>query len=568
MLGLLHIENIAVIQKTDVDFREGFNVLTGETGAGKSIIIDSIGALLGERTSRDLIRSGERFAAVSGWFTAPGEKAEKILAEAGAELSPDGTLSLERRLYADGRNVCRANGSPISLATLKELGACLVSIHGQHDSRVLLDPAVHIGILDGFAANADLKSAYSAELAKLKDIRKRQKAVLSDAGERERRASILEFQINELESAALMPGELEELEKSRKLMRDSEKLASALKCAAGELGDEENSVSERLASAAGFVRTVGDALGEEMAAAAAALEEAALTVRDCAERVDIALENLNFSERDIDRIEDRLAALSSIRKKYGGSIESAIEYLDSAKDELASLENYEDAAKALEEEYRAQYEITLAAAKNLSANRASAAKKLEAAVCGELEYLCMAGAKFRVQLDPRQRDGRVIFGNDGIDVAEFFLAANRGEGFRPLARSASGGELSRVMLALCTAGGSEDNSPGTLIFDEIDTGISGIAASRVADRLARLARDTQVLCVTHLSQLAASASAHFLIRKGAVGDRTVTEVTELDREGRISEIARINAGEGFSEAIRAAAAEQLASAARRTEELL
>ncbi|MBR6772397.1 MAG: DNA repair protein RecN [Clostridia bacterium] len=562
MLGLLHIENIAVIQKTDIDFREGFNVLTGETGAGKSIIIDSIGALLGERTSRDLIRSGERFASVSGWFTSVGEGAKRILSEAGAEESPDGTLSIERRLYADGRNICRANGSPISLSALKELGNELVSIHGQHDSRILLDPAVHINILDGFADNKDLLDAYSRELAKLKAIRKKQKAVLSDSDERERRRSILEFQINELESANLSPGEYEELEKDRKLMRDSEKLASALKCASGELSGDDSSVSEKLSTAASFVRVVGDTLGDELALVANALEEAAIAVRDCAETVDKALSNLNFSERDIDKLEDRLSALTSIRKKYGGSVESAIEYLNSAREELDSLENSEEVAKNLEEEYRVQYAVTLDRAQKLSKSRVDAARRLEEAVCGELEYLCMAGAKFKVQTELRQRDGRTIFGNDGIDIAEFYLAANRGEGFRPLARSASGGELSRVMLAMCTAGGQL--SPDTVIFDEIDAGISGIAASRVADRLSRLSAERQVLCVTHLSQLAAAATAHFLIRKGNEGDRTFTSVTELDREGRISEIARINAGEGFSDAIRLAAAEQLDAAKKRT----
>ncbi len=565
MLGLLHIENIAVIQKTDVDFRRGFNVLTGETGAGKSIIIDSIGALLGERTSRDLIRSGERFAAVSGWFSDIGHRARAILSEAGAEEAPDGSLSLERRLYADGRNVCRANGSPISLALLKELGAELVSIHGQHDSRVLLDPNVHIRILDSYADNGALLAEFSAELSKLKSIRRRQKAVLTEDSERERRRSILEFQVNELESANLVPGEYEELEKSRKLMRDSEKLANALKCAAGELGGDESNVAERLSSAASFVRAVGDLLGEDIAAAAITLEEAAINVRDCAETVDMALGNLNFSERDIDRLEDRLAALSSIRKKYGGSIEAAMEFLENARAELDGLENFEEAARELEEAYRAQYDITMSRAQALSESRRIASQRLEEAVCGELEYLCMAGAKFKVQLTPRQRDGRTIFGNDGIDTAEFFLAANRGEGFRPLARTASGGELSRVMLAMCTAGGQKGISPDTVIFDEIDTGISGIAASRVADRLANLACERQVLCVTHLSQLAAAAGTHFLIRKASIGDRTVTDVAELDREGRISEIARINAGEGFSEAIRIAAAEQLDAALKRTE---
>ena len=562
MLGLLHIENIAVIRQADVDFRPGLNVLTGETGAGKSIIIDAIGALLGERTSRDLIRTGERFASVSGWFSGVGGRAAAILADADVELT-DGELSLERRLYADGRNVCRANGSPIPLSVLKELGACLVSIHGQHDSRVLLDPAVHIGILDGFAGVGELFRRYVGELSRLKAIRARQRAVLSDAGEIQRRRDTLTFQINELESAALVPGEYEELERARARMRDAERLANAVACALGELTGDERTAAEKLARAAGFVRAAGDALGPEVTAAAAALEDAAASVRDCEAVLDAAQESLNFSERDADRLEDRLALLSSLRKKYGGTTEAALAFLDAARAELDGLENLEQTAARLDGEYRAQYAVTLSAAQELSAARQDAARRLEAAVDAEFGFLCMPGARFSVRLGARTRDGRTLLGNDGIDTVEFYLAANRGEDARPLARSASGGELSRVMLALCTVGGSGGPSADTMIFDEIDAGISGIAAGRVADRLARLAAERQILCVTHLSQIAAAADAHFAIRKEEENGRTLTRVSELDRGGRIAELARINAGEGFSEAIRAAAAEQLDDSARR-----
>ncbi len=561
MLGLLHIENIAVIAAADIEFRRGFNILTGETGAGKSIIIDAICALMGERTSRDIIRTGEKSALVSGVFSGIGPEIAAKARSLGHEPEEGGVLQLSRQVYADGRNICRINGRLVSLAELKELGSALVRTHGQHDTKILLESSEHIGILDAYAGCGDLLEEYTALLASLKDIRNRQRKILTDTGEKERRLEMLRYQINEIEASAIKPDEDEELTKRKKKAQSAEKTVKNLNAALSLLnGQQDGSVAENLENAARALAEISNLCGKSIDDASKALYDMSYAVKDYAEAVGAELSEYDFSEKELDDIEERLSQLNMLKRKYGGSLESVLEYLEKAKKEVSDIEISDELMQRLTEEYDIQYKKTIAAAKKLSEKRKASAAELEKAVNAELRYLCMEGARFSVVFNEKRRDGRVIFGSDGIDIVEFYIAANKGEKPRPLAKCASGGELSRIMLAINTV--SNRGEAETLIFDEVDAGISGIAASRVADRLANLAREKQVLCVSHLSQLAAMADTHFLIRKAQADGRTQTYVSELDFDGRVREIARINGGENYSQATMTAAAEQLKTAER------
>lgn len=559
MLGLLHIENIAVIAAADIEFRRGFNILTGETGAGKSIIIDSISALLGERTSRDIIRTGEKSALVSGMFQGIKPKTMEKIKTLGFEPEEGGIFTLSRQVYEQGKNLCRVNGRPVSLSELRKLGSLLVETHGQNDSRTLLDTAEHIRILDAYAGCEDLLEEYTRLLRNLKNIRARQKQILTDTEEKERRLEMLRFQINEIESSAIKIGEDEELEKRKKKVQNAEKIVKGLNTVLSILEGTEGSLTEELENASKALSDISENFGEDIQKASDSLLDLSYNLRDFAKIISSKLSEYDFSERELDNIEERLFHLNMLKRKYGASLENVLGFLENAKKDLSDIEVSDELMARLTKEYELQYEKTRAAAQRLTKKRRDAAENLQKAVRAELEYLCMEGAHFSVEFTERQRNGRIIFGADGTDIIEFYVSANKGEKPRPLAKCASGGELSRIMLAINTV--SRDREAETLIFDEVDTGISGIAASRVAERLADIAREKQVLCVSHLSQLASMADTHFLISKTTYGSRTKTSVNELDFNGRTHEIARINGGENYAQATLIAAAEQLRAAA-------
>ena len=444
------------------------------------------------------------------------------------------------------------------LAALRELGPLLCKSLGQHDSRSLLDPSEHLKLLDGFAQTEPLLTEYQSALHVLKAIRAEQRTLLTDGTDLERRRELLTYTINEIESANIAENEDDRLLERRLAAQNAGKIASALSGALRALEGFDASAAESAESAARALMPVCGRGFPEVDTAAASLTDAASLLRDSMDALETVLETTSFSEQELDEIESRLSLLGSLKRKYGGTLESVAAALASARTELDQLANTEARAAQLAEAYAAQYERTRALAEQLSEQRQHAAAVFSARICEELAYLCMAGAQFSVRFDRRERDGRVILGNDGIDLAEFYISANRGEQQRPLAKTASGGELSRIMRALTTvqtAGGTP-----TLVFDEIDAGISGVAASRVAKRLSALAQKCQVLCVTHLSQLAVYADAHFLIRKSQQDGRTLTEVLPLDFAGRIDEIARINGGELITAATRAAAEDQLRQA--------
>lgn len=558
MLELLHIENIAVVARAEIAFGRGLNVLTGETGAGKSIIIDAIGAIMGERTSRDIIRTGEKQAFVSAVFSGCGSEIDVALEALGLPATDGGTLTVARRVYADGRNLCHVNAMPAPLAALRELGQLLCKSLGQHDSRLLMDTSEHLKLLDRFAGTENLIENYAAELKALKEIRRQQRALLTDTDSIERKREILAHTVNELEAANITPGEDETLLARRNAAQNAGKTAAAISGAMRSLAGFDGSVAESAESAARALMPLcgqGNAKIDEIYAA---LNDAAAILRDNSDALELELDACSFSEQELDEIESRLAFLNEMKRKYGGSLDAVCTTLVTSRLELERLSETEERAAHLAEAYAAQYAKTMRLATELSEKRKTAAEVFSARICEELAYLMMAGSRFSVHFTAKERDGRVILGADGIDNVEFYISANRGEQERPLAKTASGGELSRIMLALHTVQ-TADNAP-TYVFDEIDAGISGVAASRVAKRLAGLARSHQILCVTHLSQLAVFADAHYLIRKSAQGERTVTEVTPLDHMGRIGEIARINGGETITEATQAAAADQLAQA--------
>ncbi len=554
MLEVLHIENIAVIAQADLTLGRGLHALTGETGAGKSIIIDAIGALMGERTSRDIIRTGEKFAFVSGVFSHVSQAVTDTIESLGVTPEEDGTVSVSRRVYADGRNLCHINGAPVALGAVRTLGATLCKSLGQQDNRTLLDVASHLPILDVYAGTVALREEYETNLARLKSIRKEQKTLLEQAQTLERQRELLRWQVEEIGSAAPVEGEDEALATQRALMRASEKIAGALEDAAAWLRDEEDSAFQRAENA---LRALTGLQTEdrELSELCDRLAEAVSLLRDCTDTVLSLNDRYTFSEEERNAIEERNDLLKTLKNKYGGSIPAVLAFYEKAKEELEALEDHENRTEALAQAYNEQYQVTMELARALSQKRKSAAEALSEAVCEELTYLCMPGTRFSVHFSEKTREGRTVFGADGIDNVEFYISANRGESERPLAKTASGGELSRLMLAVNSVQNVE--TADTLIFDEIDAGISGIAATRVANRLWTIARERQVLCVTHLSQLAVVADHHLRIAKSAKGERTFTEVTALDFDGRVEEIARINSGENVTDATRAAAAEQL-----------
>ena len=551
MLEILHIENIAVIEGADIRFRPGFNALTGETGAGKSIVIDAMGAVLGGRTSRDLIRTGAAKAFVSAEFSAVPADLPGLL-ENGVAPDEDGNLLLQREISGDGKNACRINGRPVTVAQLRQIGGELLNIHGQHDGAQLLDEELHGAYLDRFGQVEEPLEAYQKAYAVLSDLQAQIKALQMDEAEKARRVDSLRFQISELERAELRLGEEEELEARRNLLRNGEKYLSALSGADYCLsGDDEN---------AGAVNQLRDAeealsgvrnLDEELSEAYKRLGALRSEAYDLAETIRDLRGAFDFSPEELDAAESRADQLYRLKKKYGATVEEMLAYLDQRRAELDAIETAGDTLLLLEKKLgKAEQAVRSSGAALTKARRKAASA---ARTQTELRDLDMNRVRFAIDFAEKEP------GPDGCDVVRFLMSANAGEDLKPIARIASGGELARIMLALKNVL-AEQEDVGTLVFDEVDTGVSGRAAQKVGEKMAQVSRRKQVLCVTHLPQLAAMADTHFSVEKGEAKGRTYTKVVQLDRERREAELARITGGTQVTDALLKSAGELLDAA--------
>ena len=552
MLNELHIENIAVIEKADISFAPGLNVLTGETGAGKSIIIDSIGAVLGERVSRDLVRRGAEKGTVTAVFDA--DCAAAWLEE--NEIDSDGELIIQRRITLDGKSSCRICGTPVTAAQLKELAAMLVDIHGQNDGRQLMDERRHMAYLDSFGHLDGALAAYRAEYDRFSAIKKEMAALSMDEIEKARLSDSLKYQIEELERANIKPGEKDTLSARRDLLRNSEKLTEALDEAFSALyGGDDNAVS--MSQNAAYYAAKAANYAPELEQAANAVNDATFALADAAETLRDFKDSLDFSPEEYDNIETRLSLLNKIERKYGRTDEELCVYLDECRRKLDDIEYADDRLVKLEKELSAQKAQCVKAAAALSAQRREKAAELEKRIVTELRELNMPSVRFAVEFVPV--DNEQGFDASGADKIRFIMSANAGEELGRISKIASGGELSRIMLAMKNVF-AENDPVGTMVFDEIDTGVSGIAAQRVAEKLFAVSKGRQVMCVTHLPQIAAMADSHYLIAKHEEGGRTYTEVNGLTREGRRRELARLHGGDFITETTLASAEEQLAAA--------
>lgn len=548
MLQLLHIENIAVIEEADITFDQGFNALTGETGAGKSIVIDAMGAVLGQRTSRDLIRTGANKAFVSALFT--GVPDLPVLEDCGV-AAENGELLLQREIYADGKNVCRVSGRPLTVAQLRKIGGALLNIHGQHDGQQLLDEEQHGAYLDSFGKVEKELADYTACFEAMEATRKKLKSLQMDEAEKERRMDSLKFQIGELERAQLKPGEEEELDRRRNLLKNGEKFMTAIQGAVWNLtgGDEGGGAVSALREAAGAVSGAKN-LDDRFSQLHERLENLYSEAYDVAETLRDMEDAFDFSPHELDELEGRADQLYRLKKKYGPTVEEMLEYLEQRKEELDQIAFASDTAARLEKQLEKDRKQTMKSAGVLSQARKAAAKQLEERIQDELRQLDMPKVRFAICFAEKEPDAT------GIDTVRFLMSANVGEELRPINKVASGGELARIMLALKNVL-AENELIGTLVFDEVDTGVSGRAAQKVAAKLAQVSRGKQVLCVTHLPQLAAMADTHFSVEKGESGGRTYTKVLRLDREQRKQELARLTGGEHLTKAMLDGAGELL-----------
>lgn len=558
MLELLHIENIAIIEAADIEFAPGFNALTGETGAGKSIVIDSLSAVLGQRTSRELIRTGAEKAFVSAAFSG---MVPELTEELGIQPEADGTLLLQREIQTDGKNVCRVNGRPVTVGQLRALGARLLNIHGQHDGQQLLDEEQHIVYLDSFGRVESLAITYAEKYKNFTDIRRQIGALQMDEAEKARRVDTLQYQIEELRRAKLTPGEEEELTARRGMLRNAEKFLDAVAGADYALNGDDSgggalSALRQAQDALGGVRHLDDAFGQLYER----LGEAYSEVYDIAATVEDKRGELDVSPGELDRVESRMDLLYRLKKKYGATVEDMLDYQARCEAELAQIEDAGDTLARLEQALSKAEKEARQAAQALSDARKAAAEQLTAQILAELQQLDMGKIRFAVDFAEKPLD------SDGMDTVRFLMSANVGEELRPIHKIASGGELARIMLAMKNVL-SEQDHVGTMVFDEVDTGVSGRAAQKVAEKMARICRRKQVLCVTHLPQLAAMADTHFSVEKGERGGRTYTEVRRLDREQRRQELARLTGGSHVSQTMLDGAEELLVQAEKFRAEL-
>jgi DNA repair protein RecN (Recombination protein N) len=552
MLSNLQIENIAVIKSASIDFENGFNVMTGETGAGKSIVIDSLNAILGERTSRELIRSGADSASVCAEFQNVGENVKNELEKLGIEK--DDTLIVSRKLTPDGKNVCRINGMPATVSMLKALGVQLVNIHGQLDNQSLLSPETHCSFIDKLAGSGrelnEFKELYSLYIKKENKL----KSLNTDVNEKNRRLDILNYQIEEIQKADIRPGEKDELTEKLGFLRNAEKVLDLLHTAYAALnGDGEMpGAADVAADAASKLLSAAD-YSSDFTETANGVNDAAMNLSAYTEELRDKIYSLDYDPNETERAEERLDVIYRLSQKYGDSEEDILAYLENAEKERDALSFSDERAEQLRAETEKAYNEALAAAKKLSEIRIEAGKKFSADVERELAFLDMPSVKFIVN------DSVGELYENGIDNIEFLLSANAGEEPKPLSKIASGGELSRIMLAIkCVL--SELDDIDTLIFDEIDSGVSGRAALKIAAKMKELSKTHQVICVTHLAQIAAFADEHKLISKEEKDGRTYTCIASLDYNGRKYELARIMGGLTVTQSILNSAEELLSSA--------
>lgn len=552
MLTELHIENIAVIEKADIEFHPGLTVLTGETGAGKSIVVDSLGAVLGARTSRELVRSGAEKGTVSAVFES--DKARPWLVE--NDIEPEDEIIIQRRISVDGKSSCRVCGVPVSVAQLRELGALLLDIHGQNDGRQLMDESRHREYLDSFGGLLDVLDDYKSAYREYISCKREIERLSMDEIEKARMADSLKYQIEELENAALKHGEEDELSAKRDLLRNSEKLTEALDGAYNALyGADSNAVA--LTDEAAAMMNKAAMITEVTRETAEIIVNASSLIYDAAERIRDFRDSLDFSPEEYDNIESRLALLRKLRRKYNTDEEGMLAHLDECRKKLSELEYADDMLIKLEKQLEKHADNCRKKAEVLTKHRRSAASELEKRIVSELKALSMPSVRFAVSITPvENKTGFDAYGSDDI---RFLISANAGMELGRISKIASGGELSRIMLAMKTVF-SKNDPVETMVFDEIDTGVSGIAAQRVGEKMSDLSLGKQVLCITHLPQIAAIADSHDLIRKSERGGRTYTEVKELDRKGRQMELARLHGGDIITETTLAGAEEQLAAA--------
>ena len=548
MLLQLDIRNVALIDEISMELGEGLNVLTGETGAGKSIIIDSINAVLGYRVSREIIRTGAEKALIEAVFQVDAERVRDILSDMGMEPEEDGTLILSREISQSGKNTCRINGKMVSATFMKAIGERLIDIHGQHDNQSLLKTEYHIELLDSFAGGSlrAAKEEYTELLGQYRSVKARIRALSGDPGERERKMDLLRFQVDEIRKARLKTSEDEDLNKQKMLLVNAEKISGTMASvydllSAGSGGSSAlDAMNESLAQLSSIA-----ALDESYGEIYSRLQDLVYQLEDIAGDVRQSFESIEYDPALLDEIEERLDLIYRLKRKYGNSIPEIHRFCEEAEKQLEELEKSEETAKALAEELAELEKQLYHAALRLNEERVKAASLLESKIAQQLTDLEMKNARFKVDIqfdaDAAGDSGR-RFGSNGLDRVEFLISPNVGEPLKPLARIASGGEMSRIMLAVKTILAEVDKIP-VLIFDEIDTGISGRASQKVGEKLSYISRSHQVLCVTHQAQIACMADHNYLIEKIVEKEKTRTRVTRLGDDDKIKEIARLLGGE-------------------------
>ena len=554
MLSSLQIENVAVIQKAEVHFKPGLNVLTGETGAGKSILIDSINAILGNRTSKDLVRTGASKAVIRAAFEQVPDAVLDSLEKAGYERSD--ALMLSREITAEGKSSCRINGMPATAAVLRELCGGLININGQHDSVGLLNPARHLGILDDYAQNSAEFQGYYVLYRELVRIKRELDAMITDEAEKQRKIDLLSYQVQEIEDAGLTAGEEQRLESRRKVLANAssirDKIAQSYALLSG--GDDAAGAVDLLGEASNAVDAAAQ-LDEALAGASSQLLDLYYTAKDVAADLIGRLESYDTNDAELDEIEQRLDLIYKLKRKYGETVEDVIAFGQNAKEELERIQSSQERHDHLQAEKRRLYALAREKAEVLTQTRLRAFEELNKRISGTLDFLNMPGVRMTL------RHTRGPLASHGQDSIEFYISTNPGEAPKPLAKIASGGELSRITLAIKNAMADKDAVP-TVIYDEIDSGVSGKAAGRIGEVLRQSAQGHQILCITHTAQIAALADCHLLIQKNVANDRTYTEIHPLDEEGRVDALARLISGENVTELSRANAREMLGLCAK------